>query len=285
SSLLSRETLPDVKDAFAIVSKEESHRGIGSSSFGSMPKPSVSSFVAKYNNLTNNGIKRGDNNKRHGNLVNSCNNRGPNPNLSCKNYRKVSHTIDRCFDLIGYPLGYNKNFGPKQPGFISFINNSASTFSENGTTLSFTNDQIMKLINLINDMPSGSVQANMAARGTFFNSNVFFNINIKVFFNSNFVVCKIMMGLIIDSGANQHMTISTAYMFCLIDVSNLYLTVGHPNGNWAKIKYVRNMRLSNNVVLFDVIVVPEYCACLLYVNKLIKDNRMFVGFTESKCYI
>nr|GEX67671.1 ribonuclease H-like domain-containing protein [Tanacetum cinerariifolium] len=34
SILLSRETLPDVKEAFAIIFKEESHRGIASSSIG-----------------------------------------------------------------------------------------------------------------------------------------------------------------------------------------------------------------------------------------------------------
>nr|GFB24408.1 putative Gag-polypeptide of LTR copia-type [Tanacetum cinerariifolium] len=39
SSLLSRETLPDVKDAFAIVSREESHRGLDSSSSGFVTKP------------------------------------------------------------------------------------------------------------------------------------------------------------------------------------------------------------------------------------------------------
>nr|GEY83076.1 ribonuclease H-like domain-containing protein [Tanacetum cinerariifolium] len=39
SSLLSRETLPDVKDAFVIVSREESHSGIASSSSGSISKP------------------------------------------------------------------------------------------------------------------------------------------------------------------------------------------------------------------------------------------------------
>lgn len=39
SSILSRETLPDVKDAFAIVSREESHRGIAFSSSGSETKP------------------------------------------------------------------------------------------------------------------------------------------------------------------------------------------------------------------------------------------------------
>nr|GFA02885.1 ribonuclease H-like domain-containing protein [Tanacetum cinerariifolium] len=81
SSLLSRETLLDVKDAFAIVSREESHRGLDSSSSGFVTKPQVSSFVAKSNNWSNNGNKKAHNNKRFGN---SRNNRGPNPNLHCK---------------------------------------------------------------------------------------------------------------------------------------------------------------------------------------------------------
>ncbi|GJU45130.1 hypothetical protein Tco_1202396 [Tanacetum coccineum] len=42
------------------------------------------------------------------------------------------------------------------------MQNSASTSSENGATLSFTNEQIMKLMNLINDVPFGNMQANMA---------------------------------------------------------------------------------------------------------------------------
>nr|GEW47259.1 ribonuclease H-like domain-containing protein [Tanacetum cinerariifolium] len=41
SSLLSREALPDVKDVFVIVSREESYRGIASSSSGSVSKPHV----------------------------------------------------------------------------------------------------------------------------------------------------------------------------------------------------------------------------------------------------
>ncbi|GJZ82563.1 ribonuclease H-like domain-containing protein [Tanacetum coccineum] len=90
---------------------------------------------------------------------------------------------------------------------------------------------------------------------------------------------------IIDYGANQRMTISTVNMFVIIDISDLTLTVGHPNGTLAKIKYVGNLRLSKNVVLFDVLVVPQYCASLLSVNKLIKDSRLCVGFTNFKCYI
>nr|GEW25280.1 ribonuclease H-like domain-containing protein [Tanacetum cinerariifolium] len=150
-----------------------------------------------------NGNKKADNNKRFGNYGN---NRGPNPNLHCTNCQKVGHTIDRCFDIIGYPPG-------------------------------------------------------------------------------NSVMCKTTLGWIIDSGANQHMAVSTLNMFGIIDILDLNLIVGHPNGTVEKIKYVRNLKLSEKIVLFDVLVVLEYCVSLLSVNKLIKDSRMFVGFTETKCFI
>nr|GEW52266.1 copia protein [Tanacetum cinerariifolium] len=74
-------------------------------------------------------------------------------------------------------------------------------------------------------------------------------------------------------------------MFNVIDISNLNLTVGYPNGTLAKITAFRNLRLIGNVVLFDVLVVHEYCVSLLYVYTLIKDSKLFVGFDEHKCYI
>ncbi|GKE10184.1 ribonuclease H-like domain-containing protein [Tanacetum coccineum] len=254
SSLLSRETLPDVKDAFAIISREESHKGIASSSSGSVTKPQVSSFMAKSNSWTNNGNKKFDNDKRIGN---STNNMGPNPNLHCTNYGKVGHIVDRYFDIIGYPPGYNKNPGPNPNGPRTFNANSVSSSSEKGASLSFTNEQMMKLMNLINETLSGSVEANMA----------------------------VTLGWIIDSGANQHMTISTLNIFEIIDITNSNLTVGDPNGTLAKIKYVGNLKLSDKIVLFDVLVVPKYCVSLLSMNKLIRYSKMFVGFTEPKCFI
>nr|GEV97269.1 hypothetical protein [Tanacetum cinerariifolium] len=180
SSLLARETLPDVKDAFAIISIEESHRGIASSSFGSVTKP------------------------------------------------QVGYAVDRCFDIIGYPPRYNKNTRPKPNGPRTFNDISVSSSFEKGASLSFTNEQMMKLMNLINEAPSRNVQANMASKGW-----------------------------IIDSGANQHMTIFTLNMFRVIDITDLNLTVGHPNRTLAKIKYVGNLKLSDKIVLFDVLVVPE----------------------------
>ncbi|GJX39926.1 ribonuclease H-like domain-containing protein [Tanacetum coccineum] len=98
-----------------------------------------------------------------------------------------------------------------------------------------TNGKREELMNLINDVPSGSntgnIQANLAAS----------------------------LRWIIDSGANQHMTISTINMFGIVDVSDLSLTVGHPNGTLAKVKFVGNLKLNSHVTLYDVLVVPEYC--------------------------
>ncbi|GKA93397.1 ribonuclease H-like domain-containing protein [Tanacetum coccineum] len=85
--------------------------------------------------------------------------------------------------------------------------------------------------------------------------------------------------------ANQHLTISTKNMFNITDIASLNLNVGHPNETLAKITAIGNLRLSANVVLFDVLVVPEYCVSLMSVHKLIKDSKLFVVFNEHKCYI
>ncbi|GJT86022.1 hypothetical protein Tco_1067739 [Tanacetum coccineum] len=53
----------------------------------------------------------------------------------------------------------------------------------------------------------------------------------------------------------------------------------------AKITTIGTLRLTKHVVLFDVLVIPEYTVNLLSVSKMIKYSKYFVGFDESKCYI
>ncbi|GJR85280.1 hypothetical protein Tco_0209291 [Tanacetum coccineum] len=62
-----------------------------------------------------------------------------------------------------------------------------------------------------------------------------------------------------DKGANQHLTVSTIGMFNVVDISNLKITMGHPNGNLATISHVGNLKLTNTVILYDVLVVPGFC--------------------------
>ncbi|GJW37080.1 ribonuclease H-like domain-containing protein [Tanacetum coccineum] len=137
-----------------------------------------------------------------------------------------------------YKNQFNNNGNNITRGVLRFDKTSSTSLSPG-----FTSKQIQKILNLINDKPSGSIHANMAGRASFFNGNV----------------CNV------------------------VDISNLKITVGHPNSTLDVISHVRNLKLANNVIMYVVLVVSGYCVSLLYVNKLIRDSKMFVGFDENKC--
>nr|GEZ69644.1 hypothetical protein [Tanacetum cinerariifolium] len=159
---------------------EESHRGLHRGS-SSSSKIQPATFISKTNNNANNFNRR----------VN---------------------------EIIGYPASFKKNPNlSRQTGNNNnkrFNANSGVNHSIHGTSgsisSSFTNEQMVKLLSLINEKPTPG--ANMS-------------------------------GWIIDSGANQHMTDSTKNMFSVVDVSSLMLTVGHPNGTLAKISAIGSLRV------------------------------------------
>ncbi|GJS81971.1 ribonuclease H-like domain-containing protein [Tanacetum coccineum] len=256
SSILTREILPEAKDAFIIISREESHRGIPASSV-KVEKPQVSAFVSKTND---NNRKRNSGNWSDSNS--SIANRGNYHSLLCKNYGLKGHTIDRCFEIIRYPPGFKRN--PNLQTASNFNNNRSNNADARGgfmgnndlksstRRLSLSNEQMLKLMSLLNDKSSTTTNANMAVNGV-----------------------NYQLGWIIDSGANQHMTNDTKNMFNLVDVSDLKLTVGHPNGTFAKITHVGILKLNNDVILFDVLVVPEYTD--LRKGKVLGTGSKFAG--------
>ncbi|GJU31836.1 ribonuclease H-like domain-containing protein [Tanacetum coccineum] len=81
---------------------------------------------------------------------------------------------------------------------------------------------------------------------------------LSIFANSSRCVKTITLGWILDSGANEHLNVSTVGMFNIVDISDLKIIVGHLNGTSATISHVQNLRLTFNVVLYDVLVVPSY---------------------------
>ncbi|GJW70050.1 kinase-like domain, phloem protein 2-like protein [Tanacetum coccineum] len=141
SSLLFREIHPEVKDVFVIESREESHRVVPAS-FIKFEKPQAFAFVSRTN----------DNNRRRNN-GNWSNSNGSNVNkgnyysLLCKNCGLKGHTIDRCFEIIDYPPG-------------TFMGNN--DVKRSAATMSFTNEEVMKLMSLLNEKSGSSANANMA---------------------------------------------------------------------------------------------------------------------------
>ncbi|GJT25892.1 ribonuclease H-like domain-containing protein [Tanacetum coccineum] len=260
SSLLTQTELPDVKDAFVIVCREETYKGLGSET--GVQKPTVSSFVSKtfenQNRNNNNSNNQNVSNNQNNSGFNNQNNKGQYISLSCKNCGMKGHTSDRCFEIIRYPNGFKRNQnGKNTSNNKGYSSNNVDVQKNSSSSMPFTSDQITKLMSLIGDKPGNGIHANMAANEISYN-----------------------FGWIIDSGANQHITSSIDNITNVINISELNITVGHPNDITAKIRKVGNLKLTNNIVLFDVLVIPEYCVSLLFVNKLVRDSKLHVGFDE-----
>ncbi|GJW85716.1 ribonuclease H-like domain-containing protein [Tanacetum coccineum] len=131
SSILSRETLPDVRSVDATIYSEEN--------------------TFQRNQTSNNGPRP--------NNVNN-NRQGGGSSLVCEHCGFNGHTIDRCFKLIGYLVDFGKkksrqNFKNKNVS----NNNTVGSSSSSG----FTDEQLSTLISLIKDnsLNRKNVQANM----------------------------------------------------------------------------------------------------------------------------
>ncbi|KAJ0454166.1 putative transcription factor interactor and regulator CCHC(Zn) family [Helianthus annuus] len=135
TSLLTREPLPTVKVAFSIVSREESHRNSSGNSKGQNV-----SFVSKTNQSFEQ--KRKDY-------------KGPNPNLKCTHCHKIGHTVDRCFELVGYPSGSKKKPGGQTGKTFS---NSKSNVSSLPSVSPFSPEQVAKLLSLLGEKTNSESQ-------------------------------------------------------------------------------------------------------------------------------
>ncbi|KAM0049721.1 putative RNA-directed DNA polymerase [Helianthus debilis subsp. tardiflorus] len=259
TTLLTKEILPSVKEAFSIVSREESHKN---SCNNSIKRNQTVGFASKSN---------------QGSDVTKRFNKTSNQNLKCTHCNKVGHTIDKCFELIGYPSWMKPPRG-NQARKVGSSNNTCVNES-NIPVNSLTSDQVAKLLSLLKEKTPETAQS-CNVSGEFFCSNVF----VKPIYSFGTNIGE-GTGWIVDSGANNHMVKSENDLSDYVDVSNLKIQVKHPNGTSALVTKIGSLKLVDGVILHDVFVVPEYSVNLISVHKLTRDNKLYVGFDEHKCYI
>ncbi|GJZ13005.1 ribonuclease H-like domain-containing protein [Tanacetum coccineum] len=189
SIILTTEPIPDVKSAFATLSRDESNRNSHSTSRSVKAGPSA--FAARSNNSNGNS---------NWNSINSSNNNGNKrfgrvSNLVCKHCNMTGHTIDRCFELSDH---------------------------SKSTTHTLTSDQYQILMSLLSDACIASTSHASVAR------------------------------------ASQHIIYCATFLYDIIDVTHLNLTVSRPNETIEQVKQLGNIKLRNNLILKDVLVVPGY---------------------------
>lgn len=71
-------------------------------------------------------------------------NRGPNPNLKCKKCNMIGHTIERYYEVVGYPLCFKKRMN-NQTGVKGVVNNNSfcDQSSTGSLSVSLSNEQMM----------------------------------------------------------------------------------------------------------------------------------------------
>ncbi|GJT31359.1 ribonuclease H-like domain-containing protein [Tanacetum coccineum] len=150
-----------------------------------------------------------------------------------------------CFEIVGFPQGIKRN---SNTGKQTFNANADIKMNDKSSSPSLSSgfplEMMQKLLSMINDKSSGSIHANMTIAGN----------SVSKHLRRRYAISSLM---------------DTAY--------------SHPNGTLATISHVGNLKLTNNVVLYALLVVPGFCVSLLSINKFIRDSKMFVGFDENKC--
>ncbi|GJY14766.1 putative RNA-directed DNA polymerase [Tanacetum coccineum] len=249
SSILIIEPLPDVKSSYATLSRDESHR-VNNVHYVVNKTSSSSTFMSRSSNDWSTNIS----NQGNQNNQNKRFNRGPNPNLVYKHCNMIGHTVDRCFELVGYPAGFKKNFKCYNPK--ATINN-VSTCSV-GNTHMLTSDEYQKLMGLLRSSRSCTTCDIGNVTGIPIGSNlVLYFASCRLFnLNTNTSTYSTYIGWIIDSWASQHMTYSTIFLFNVIDVSHINIIVAHPNRTIEKVNQVRSFKVTETLIIHDVLVVP-----------------------------
>jgi len=91
----------------------------------------------------------------------------------------------------------------------------------------------------------------------------------------------------IDTGATNHMTVVSN---CLTNVKNKHNGTGDyciklPNGSQDPITHIGDVKLCNDLILKDTVVVPDFKYNFLSVNRLCKDNDCIAIFHDEVCLI
>jgi hypothetical protein len=88
---------------------------------------------------------------------------------------------------------------------------------------------------------------------------------------------------IIDTGATDHMVSSIIHFTSITNVISTHVKL--PNGKLALVTHIGIVKLSNTLILADVLYVPSFSCNLISANKLLKNIRCCFIFITGFCFI
>ena len=235
---------------------------------------------------------------------------------TCTHCGFVGYTVDKCYKVHGYPLGYRtKEKGPmanqvshNTPGSNAMtVNEEISPFQ-----LSQLQAQCQQILALLNTkpLPSNTAEtsnpnvtyqalANIASSssllvhsmsGSFLYKSLCLpnnftpNLSHSVFvFNVKFPKAVNENLWIIDTGATDHMVHSLSCLTTITSVVNA--SVELPNGVLVSITHIGTVQVSHSITLTNVLCVPSFQLNLISVSKFVHSLSCCLIFIVNYCLI
>lgn len=90
---------------------------------------------------------------------------------------------------------------------------------------------------------------------------------------------------IVDSGTSDHMCHLLHIFSSYREITSKEHVITVPDGRKINVKYIGTVKLSNGLILHNVLYMPTFKFNLIVVNKLITDNNYSVFFNNGGCYV
>ncbi|OMO54213.1 Integrase, catalytic core [Corchorus capsularis] len=222
----------------------------------------------------------------------------------CSYCGREGHTIDKCYKKHGYPANYSTNsrnqkrFHPQGYANAVALEDSESsdvvlaseTCHEQNPAFQFTKEQYDQLMQMIQGITGTSHHVNAVTLPSSSNlpsysgsipSNceIDAHISLSVFTNNT----SHFHEWVLDTGATDHITYSLDVFHSVTPVHNVFVNL--PNKTKVEVTHVGTVKLSNSLILTNVLYVPKFTFNLISVGKLAFDLHCCIIVLSSCCLI
>ncbi|XP_073112313.1 uncharacterized protein [Elaeis guineensis] len=252
--LLSMEPLPTVNKAYALLIRGEKQKEVTAVRTS---QPEAAALAVKpMIERANKEIGSKERNKKY---------------FRCDHCKKTGHTRDRCFELIGYPPGWQSKDRVKDRG------NGAETDSQHqgGVAVNATTSLNTDRISPIPDLSPTQYQQLIFLLGQDKTQSA-------VNFVGKASLDSFHHSWILDSGASEHLTFCKSFLHDIESLDNA-LPVTLPNGVNMSVHSYGDVTLTNDITLHRTLYAPNFTCNLVSVSKLARELNCAVLFFPTFC--
>ncbi|KAG5555708.1 hypothetical protein RHGRI_006375 [Rhododendron griersonianum] len=272
--IMMMQPLLTVKHAYSLLCEEEKQRGL-------VEHKSIDQTHAMHVKTHPHFKQQGADTQRHADSrpwTSSSKSQGSKKPLLCSYCDGTTHTVERCYYLIGFPIGHklhgkdvqppnrNRKIAANQIG-TEPSHVSTKTAHTSDPSIQFTPEELSQIKAFFCNGKNPPC-ANYAGISTPFCSS-------STLQNSKYI------NWIIDSGATNHIASSITSASCVPISSQVSL----PNGSHAKITGVGSTHLLHDLHVKDVLCVPSFHMNLLSVSQLTSDLNCSIQFFPTFCIL